>query len=183
MPYSIGNITDFLNDKHFFNGYTELKENYDFSGEWNYTAIAFESGNYNFTKEVIGGEKTFDTYDPSNFGSYNAVNFDTANLYFSDGAPANVALDTFVYNSGYFRVFQLTADSNKLDWINNLVLTAGTFIVGFNDNYVNSSSNDSDFDDIIVAMAPAPVPEPATMLLLGSGLLGIAGVSRKRLLN
>ena len=101
------------------------------------------------------------------------MNFDVANLFFSDtDGPFNQPLDAFSLSGAYFKLFKLTADSNALSYLgSDLVLLKDTIIVGYNDNYIDSTSNDSDFDDIIVAMAPAPVPEPATMLLLGTGLL------------
>ncbi|OUR64809.1 hypothetical protein A9Q79_05835 [Methylophaga sp. 42_25_T18] len=179
LPYNIGNVQQYLDSSGYFNGYTEL-DAIDFSGQWQYTAIAFESGNINTvsTTTEASDSSTFSTANNANFGTWKNINFSSEQLYFEDNDPTDIALDSFstASNGSFFRVFQLTADSNALDYLgSNLTLALGTIIVGFNDNGL--SLGDADYDDIIVALQPIPVP--AAAFLFAPALLGFMGLRRR----
>ena len=167
LPVSgIATVETFLNSS-YFNGYNELTE-LDFGGKYNVTAIGYEAGNTNQVQFKSDGNVKFTTANTNNFGVWKKLNFNAAakNAFFTDtvNGPTDIALDPFDINvngtngSNYFRVFELTADSNLLDYLNHqIILEAGTIIVGFGDGL-----GDGDFDDLILALKPVPVPAAFT---------------------
>lgn len=61
-----------------------------------------------------------------------------------------------------------------------ITLSSDTYLLTFEDLNLNDPMFDSDYNDtMFLVTRVAPIPEPVSMLLLGSGLLGLVGLRRK----
>lgn len=127
----------------------------------------------------------------NSFGWYDKANPGTLNRVFagSDSPTTNktFTIDQDVVNYGFYikvnGLFYTTEGnpSDPNDFQHFAVFMEGsgdnpTYWIGMEDLTTNV---DFDYNDMIVKIPPI-LPEPAAMLLLGSGLIGLAGYARRR---
>jgi len=97
----------------------------------------------------------------------NVPGYDSSNPVFAGGFVSPPSTVPFSY-------VKLATDL----WFIEASVDKGLFASGINGIHLTESCGND-----VADLTPAPVPEPGTMLLLGTGLIGLAGYGRKRFLK
>ena len=184
FAYTVNNLAflytsggDITNGGTLKTGVTELTSNPFTLDSYAVMYLGYEAGNTDIFADNGG---TIFTNNSTTAGTLGTVN--TATGYFSDTTD-NVPPSAMFTDTANLRIFGITpaffsgvASSFVLPDTNDT--TYLYYVVGFGDG-----QGALDYDDLVIAVrgeTPNTVPIPAAIWLLGSGLLGLIGVRRRK---
>ncbi|MBN2808380.1 MAG: hypothetical protein JXR80_02680 [Deltaproteobacteria bacterium] len=152
-------------------GVTELASSPFSTGLYSAIYLGFEAEHRNYLKD--SGAPVFGNLGVSTPGDNAVIN--VAASFFDDtiDGPHDVSL-TAMTNLKMFTVSgSYLNDYTESSWF---AANDNYHVIGFNDG----SPVDADYDDLVVAVKANPVPIPGAIWLLGSGLLGLLGIRRRK---
>ena len=158
--------------------------------EYDFTGVSF--GTTDITSGILtvsGGTVVDESYPGISTPSYTSL--DPMRFDFSEGVSA-FGMDVFTKGS-QFSLDVYDADDTLLEsYISEFVPMQGVFFPGFmgidyGSDLISYAILDTEtgglpfhMDNIIYQQTGSPVPVPSTILLLGVGLIGFAGIGRKK---